>query len=375
VRGVFTIACDRDPSAVGFAYADRRALVSTEDAEGIERLARASAVDGIIAAGIDWPVGIAARVAAHLGLPHPLDPETAATAVSKLRQRTCFDAKEVLQPRWQLVNAEGASLEIGPPCVVKPPDRQGQRGLSLVETESALAPALALAADASRSGAVLVEELVDGPEVTINGFSAGGEFHGLTVTDRLTAAPPAFGVALAHAWPAQADARAAMEAAGAAVDALGIREGPSYTQIRLGPRGPRVVEVAARLGGGHDAELCALALGIDLNALAIAAALGESPDMPEPAPVGGACVRFLVAGEGELLAVEGLDAALAEPGVVDAVAYRVPGWRFGPLRSGADRAGYVLAGGDSRDDALRRAARAGDHIRFLTVDAAARLHS
>ena len=71
------IAVDRDPSAPGFRYADRRAILSTEDEPGIERLAAAERVDGIIAPGIDWPVAIAARVAERLGLPHPISSETA----------------------------------------------------------------------------------------------------------------------------------------------------------------------------------------------------------------------------------------------------------------------------------------------------------
>ncbi len=96
----------------------------------------------------------------------------------------------------------------------------------------------------------------------------------LTVTDRLTAEPPAFGVALAHVWPSEHDTAAAVDVARAAVEAVGIRNGPSYTQVRLGPDGPVVMEVAARLGGGHDAELCRAALGVDLNALAVEAALG-----------------------------------------------------------------------------------------------------
>jgi biotin carboxylase len=374
-RGLYVIACDRDPAAVGFRYADRRAIVSAEDPVRIERLARAESVDGIISPGIDWPVAIAARVAASLGLPHPLDPGTAAGAVSKLRQRIRFDEAGVPQPRWQLVDAGGGGLELGSPCVVKPPDRQGQRGLSLVETDRDLERALRRAAEASRMGAVLVEEAVDGPEVTVNAFSVDGVFHALTATDRLTAEPPAFGVALAHAWPASAGSEEASEAARRAVEALGIREGPSYTQVRLGSAGARVIEVAARLGGGHDAELCKVALGIDLNSLAIDAALGGRPAVPSPVPAGGACVRFLVAPEGDLVGVRGIDDALAEPGVVDAGVYRQPGWVFGPLRSGADRAGFVIARGKSRDDALARAARAGDRIRFVTANAAARANS
>ena len=93
------IAVDRDPAAPGFAYADKRALVSTEDEPGIDRLARAENVDGIVSPGADWPVGVAARVAERLGLPHPIDGATAALATTKSRQRERFAAAGVPQPR------------------------------------------------------------------------------------------------------------------------------------------------------------------------------------------------------------------------------------------------------------------------------------
>ena len=70
-RDLFVIAVDRDPAAPGFAYADKRALVSTEDEPGVDRLARAENVDGIISPGADWPVGVAARVAERLGAAAP----------------------------------------------------------------------------------------------------------------------------------------------------------------------------------------------------------------------------------------------------------------------------------------------------------------
>jgi biotin carboxylase len=141
--------------------------------------------------------------------------------------------------------------------------------------------------------------------------------------------------------------------------------------VVIGPDGARVVELAARLGGGHDAELCRAALGVDLNGLAIAAALGEQPAPPEASLGAGACVRFLVAEPGELLVVSGLEEACSMEGVLDARSYRRPGFVFGPLRRGADRAGYVLAVGRSRDDALARADRAARVVRFEMADAEA----
>jgi biotin carboxylase len=362
-RGLFTIAVDRDPRAVGFAYADKRALVSTEDEPAVDRLARAEEVDGLVSPGSDWPVGIAARVAARLGLPHPIDPATALLATSKARQRAALAAAGVSQPR--VLDAPR------PPCVVKAPDRQGQRGLSVVRTEAELEVAVAAARAASRDGGVLAEELVEGPEVTVNAVSVDGAFHPLTVTDRLTAEPPAFGVALAHAWPsACVETTQAVAAARAAAEAVGVRNGPTYTQLRLAPDGPRVIELAARLGGGHDAELCELATGVPLNDLALDFALGrEACVETTQSLVGGACVLFLVPPPGRLVAVEGVEEARAGEGVHDVRLYREPGHVFGAFRHGSDRAGAILATGESRDDALERARRSAAAIRFVVDDA------
>ena len=351
-RDLDVIAADRNPSAAGFALATERAVISSEDEAGIERLARARNVQGLISPGADWPVGVAARVSERLGLPHPISGATAVLATTKTRQRERLAAAGVPQPR--VFSASDPAVPF--PCVVKAPDRQGQRGLTLVRRPEDFAAAVAAAVAESRNGGVLVEELIEGPELTVNAVSFDGRFVPLTVTDRLLAEPPAFGVALAHEWP------------------VGIENGPSYTQIRIGPAGrPYVMEVAARLGGGHDAELCRAAVGVDLNDLAVSSALGEpiSPRGSEPQAlpgVGGACILFLVAPEGVLRSTEGVEEAEALDGIVWVRTYRQPGWRFGPLLRGADRAGAVLATGADRAEAVFRARRAAEAVRFC-VDA------
>ena len=368
-RGLWLAVVDRDPAAPGFQLADRRCILSTEDESAIERLIGAMTIGGIIAPGTDWPVGVAARIAAQTGLPHPISPRTAVLATNKLRQRERLHEAGIAQPRWWIVGGADRPPELSGPVVVKAPDRQGQKGLTLVESAADLPAAIEAARAAARNGLALVEELVEGPEVTVVGLSADGAFTGLVVTDRVVAEQPAFGVALAHVWPSH-DQGQALDVAERAVSALGIENGPSYTQLRLAADGAQVIEVAARLGGGHDAELVEAVTGVNLNGLAIDAAFGTRPLVPSwhKPRVGGAVTRFLVAPPGVLERVE-------VPGDLEGVErvriYREPGDVLKPLRRGSDRAGAVLAVGESRQQAVARAESAVKRIRFVTADAGA----
>ncbi len=377
-RGLTVVAADRDPSAPGFRYADRRAIVSIEDEPALDRLARAERVDGIVAPGTDHAVATAARLAERLALPHPLAPEVAALAVSRQKQRERLAAAGIAQPRSlvcrTLEEVAAAAAELGYPLVVEAPDRSGERAVALAPDLATLTGAASIALAESRGDYCLVEELVLGGRlVTVNAFSLDGRLVPLTVTDREQAPPPAFGVPLANLWPAElepAEVGAAVETAAAAARALGIEHGPTTTQVLLGDGGPLLAKLSARIGGGHDAELCRVALGVDANALAVSVALGEEVHAQQLAPVlrvGGACVRFLVAPPGELQEVRGLEEASAVEGVRGIRIYRRPGYVFHELRRASDRAGAILATGDTREDAVAAAAAAARRIRFATA--------
>ena len=341
--GVRTVVCDSSPG-VGDVP------VSSEDAAGVREVAARERADGLIAPGTDWPVRVAAVVAAELGLPHPIDPATAVTCTDKLAQRAALAAAGVGQPRW--------SAEAPPafPCVVKAPDRQGQRAMTVLAGPDDLAQAEARARAGSRSGRVLFEEYVPGQEVTVNGFSVDGAFVPVATTDRVHF-PDAPGVAWRHVFPPRAGAEAAAAAAGAALAALGVREGPSYVQLILSEAGPRIVEVAARLGGGHDSELVRHAVGVDLARAAVLAALGRpvDPASLRPHPRRACVIEFLRAPVGELVSVSAPD------GIVP---YHAAGHRYAALQVATDRAGYLLACAESREEAMARAAKAADTVQF-----------
>jgi len=319
---------------------------------------------------------VAARVALRLGLPHPLTPETAQVAISRQKQRERLTEEGIPQPRSivcrSLAEVTRAAEELGYPVVVEAPNRAGERGVGLARDRDMLAAAATDALADARGEYCLVEELVGGRIVTVNAFSLRGRFVPLTITDREQAPPPAFGVPLAQLWPAAldpAEVGTAVEIAAAAARAVGVELGPTTTQILLGENGPLLAKLSARVGGGHDAELCRVALGVDLNSLAVTVALGGEVHPQSLAVTSGveaACVRFLVAPAGELQDVRGLEEAYELEGVRGIRIYRKAGHVFHELRRASDRAGAVLATGDTPADALMHADQAAARIRFVT---------
>ena len=341
--GVRTVVCDSNPARADVA-------VSSEDLVGVVDVARRHAADGLIAPGTDWPVRIAAEAAAEAGVAHPLSPIVAERVTDKLLQRRFLHEAGVAQPAWSLTGPTSY------PAAVKPVDRQGQRGLSIVGDPGGLAEAEARARAASRSGTVLYEAWVAGPEVTVNGFVTGDGPATVMVTDRVHFAD-APGVCEMHVFPAGGGADAAARVAATAVAALGVEAGPTYVQLVLGPDGPVVMEVAARLGGGHDSELARRVTGVDLAGAAVRAAMGMvvEPAALRPQRAAAGVIRFLRAPEGTLASADGPSGATF---------YHSPGHVYGPLRVATDRAGYVLETAPTLQEALERARTATEAVTF-----------
>ena len=365
-RGIWLAVVDRNASAPGLRLADRRCILSTEDEPAIERLVGALGIEGLISPGTDWPIGLAARIAERSGLPHPLSPQTAVLAINKVRQRERLDEAGVPQPRWWVVAPGDPLPVVETPCVVKAPDRQGQIGLTLVRSAAGLGAAVDAARFESRGNLALVEELAPGPEMTVIGFSARGIFTALAVTDRVVAEPPAFGVALAHVWPSHAASEGAAVAE-RALTALGITEGPSYVQVRSG----RTVRASSRWQP-------ASAAGTTPSWSSKYGRLAERPrDRRCARPSHRAAQPRATGGRGSdalsrrsARCVRGSGRAGRPPG--NRRDRDRPGARivFRPLRRGSDRAGAVLAVGDSRAEALERADRAAGAIAFRVAASA-----
>ena len=375
--GLFVVGADANPRSIGAAVCDEFREASTHDADAIVGIARDEKVDGVTTCGSELSLRTTAQAAATLGLPFYGDEATVERCQAKDRMREAYRAGGAPIPEFAVTRSfdEIARFvdEQGLPVVLKPSRGWGQRGVSKVERQDELEGAYERARAASEGGLVLVEEFVAGDEFSVNAYTLGGSTTVCSVTERvITQYPDPPGITFAEWYPSGLDrAREAdaVEAALAGIRALGIRRGPTYTQLRMGPKGARIVETAYRLGGGLDPDVALLASGISLFRKILGVALGNTeweqsgPEKPRHA---GAIGKFLVGRPGRVVRISGLDEARAMPGVVGAEVYVTIGSTVHKLTDGSKRVGHVLVVGDGRDDANERAARAAAAIRIET---------
>ena len=355
--GMRTVVVDHDPLASGVPLADEFHAVSTNDIPALVMLARSAGIDGVTTLATDMPVRSIAAVAETLGL-RGVSRETALACTDKEVMAETFRHAELPHPAFAAVTtleaAQGALKRIGPPVIIKPTDSSGSRGVVQVNSPEELPDAVAYARAASRTGRLLVEEVLRGPEISCEVLCVEGAPHVVALTDKDTTGAPHF-IEVGHTQPARLAPATEATVRGLIADtivAFGLTDGPAHIEMILTESGPRLVELGARLGGDFIAsDLVPMSTGIDLIGLVLRQACGEDISVPAPGSRG-AAARFLVATPGVLTGFSGLQEAAAVPGVATVQTWAEPGHVATGLHSSSDRVAVVLAQGPDRDAAV-----------------------
>jgi biotin carboxylase len=280
-------------------------------------------------------VNAAAHIAEKLGVPG-MSVNGAENCRNKHRTRTVLTEAGFVQPRFafvtDLAEAEKAGAAFGYPIVVKPRGMGASIGVLGVHDPSELAAAFAVAEGSSHDGnpsyegGALVEEFLDGPEISIDGAVCRGRYHPLFVARKEVGLAPYFeetGHVVHAADPLLADADL-MRMLADAHQALGIQDGMTHAEVKLGRRGPAIVEVNGRLGGDLIPYLGKLATGIDPATVAADVATGIAPDVT-PSVRRAAGIRFLYPPRDGTVNAITLPDDNSVPGLVRAAAMVPPG--------------------------------------------------
>ena len=370
--GLYVAVADYNPNAIGIPYADEYFNVSTIDEEGVYQAAKKFRADGIMTLATDMPMRSVANATSKLGLPG-ITYDTAVKATDKGEMIKAFEATGVEHPWYFIISGANALKEVEDcityPCISKPVDNAGSRGVMLIHSRAELKGAIEYSSSNGRKGGVIIEEYLQGNEVSVEIMSIDGYAHVLQVTDKLTTGAPHF-VEMGHSEPSrlgEENVGKITSLAKRAVKAVGIENGPAHVEIMLTENGPKMIELGARMGGDNiTTHLVPLSTGIDMVKATIQVALGEKPDI-RPKFEKGSAIRYFKEQYGVISNIEGVSAAEQLKGVKQVTLVKKIGDTVGEIGSSVDRIGFVIAQGAIAEDAVETCEKAIDQIKITVV--------
>lgn len=356
--GLHVGVVDFNPNAIGIQYADEYFNASTMDEDAVLKAAEEFQPDGIMTLATDMPMRGVAKTSDKLGL-HSISYETALKATDKYDMIKAFKEHNVPSPWFCTIDTldELKSLEaqLTFPCIMKPTDNAGSHGVVLAKSFKELVDSFDYSHDCSRHGKVIIEEYLQGSEVSVEVMVVDGVAHILQITDKLTTGAPHF-VEMGHSQPTRhpADvAEAIRKVAAQACAAVGINKGPAHVEMMVTTQGPRMIELGARMGGDNiTTGLVPLSTGIDMVKATIDAALGNEPDI-EPTLKCGSAIRYFDVPYGTIRSISGIDEAYKIAGVKQITFTKDIGEESTPIHCSNDRIGFVIAQAETAEAAVK----------------------
>ena len=371
--GLEVIAVDMNPAAVGFSVDGViKEVISTIDTPAILEAAKKHQIDGIMTLASDMPMQSVAVVSHEMGLVG-ISGDTALKATNKAFMRDALKTAGVPVPLYFHVKGKEAFVEAvnkvrnaGYKCIVKPADNSGSRGVNLLKEDADIDAAYEYTIQFSRGGEIVVEEFMEGTEVSVETLAVDGDVKVIQITDKLTTGAPYF-VEMGHSQPSQLSEetkKKIAEVAIAANKAIGIENGPSHTEIKVTNDGPKIVELGARLGGDCiTTHLVPLSTGVNMVETSIKIALGEKPDLESKWNKGSA-IRYLKTDIGVVKEIKGIKEAEKIPGISQVSIVHGVGEQVGEIKSSVDRAGFVISQADDAQKAVAVAEEGISKIKF-----------
>ncbi len=354
-----TVVADMNPNAIGFQIADEKILMSTKDVEGMVREAKrytaSRPIHGVVTAGTDASMTVAA-VANSLGLPgiRFVDAECCSNKV-KMRKRLREHNVPIPDffPVWNIQDARDAMDVLRLPLVIKPADNMGARGVIKIESREDLQFAFKHAKKFCPTGELIIEEYMQGKEVSVDALSFNGKYHITGIADRIIEREPYF-IEIGHNMPSVLPKEILAEVEKImfqGMKALGITLGAGKGDIKITPDGVKVGEIAARLSGGFMSSFTyPLSTGVNLNRAVILIAMGEEPDNLEPTIRKVSIERALIAKPGKLLSIKGVEEAKRIEGVNEIFILSAPGDIIREPTNNIEKTGHVIIARDTLEE-------------------------
>ena len=338
-RGYRTIVCDGYADGPARAEADASHVIDIRDTDAVARMCRDEGANGIITSFSDLLAQCYADIAQAAGLPAYLRPDQLVHLRDKARMKQMFDQLGIAYPRTARVRRESLVDDLRDlrfPCVSKPSDSWGSRGVHVLYDASEVASVFDEVSQYADEDYILVEEYNDGYEFNVTSWVVDGVPVVLAIADREKTQGRRGDIphSMRNVYPSFYTARLqdqCQDILARVARFLGYENGPLCMQMFWSPeRGIEVCECAGRIFGyEHDLLEYASAGAVSIEELLLDRVydpdniarrlVGHSPQLPRCA-----AVLYWQGYDGQLAQVSGFP-QMGESCVVRSRAFYAPG--------------------------------------------------
>lgn len=202
----------------------------------------------------------------------------------------------------------------------------------------------------------LYQEYIEGQEFSVECYSQHGVPHVVGIHEKTAMDLPFFMETGDYIPPRISEEQEAelVKAAGAALIVLGVRDSLSHVEIKLTKQGPKIIEIASRMGGDYTRETIKQVCGVDLVKTGYEIALGVNvSSAPTKAKK---CVMgkfFIPRNSGIITKISGFEEIKRHPQVIDFYLSKKVGDGVFVPPDGYENIGWVLVEGASYADVER----------------------
>ena len=379
--GIFVIAVDKDPNAFGLKFADKYIVSDIKDVDKMCKIAKEEHVDGVFSHAIDIP-HIVADVAQQNNLPG-IDLTAACTATNKLKRIECFKKEKIPAPTFVHASSSEEAVEkakkLELPFVLKPIDSAGARGVSKVEKYEDVPRLYNEAISYSSSKTVLLEEYLEGAEISTEAIIINGKIITTGFADRNYSDKQRFKqffIENGHTIPSilsEKMQQKIIQTTENAIKALKINWGVAKGDVIIDNDEPKILEMAPRTSGGRfSSDMVPLTTGIDILKPLIQMSLGLPIEKQylEKKYERAAAQRYFLPPPGKITSISGLTECKNLPGIYDV--YLKDNVNVGcvikPIKNHPDRIGHIIATGSTREEAIHNVERGINSVKFEVMN-------
>lgn len=285
-QGYYVITADYLPDNIAHKWSDEFCNVSIVDKEAVLKEARRLHIDGIMSFACDPGVVAASYVQNEMGLPSFGPFESVEILQNKDKFRAFLTKHGFNVPKAKgFSSVEEALSDLSwydYPVIVKPTDSAGSKGVTRVDKEEELQPALEYAFKHSIKKNVIVESFIEkkGCSSDTDSFSENGKLKFVSFcAQRFDPKATNPYTPAAYSWPStfseEEEAYLTSEIQ-RLITLLGMKTSVYNIEVRVAPDGkPYIMELTPRGGGNRLCEMLRYATGVDMITAITRAMVGD----------------------------------------------------------------------------------------------------